>query len=93
MKKLFLVDINDIYKKIFFEETFTNGDIIHTLVPYDENYISEISNICKLNVSFIRKHSIPISDEIYKKLILHKDTPRKTKKDFLKEHYLEEWII
>jgi hypothetical protein len=94
MKKLLLVDINDVYKKTFSGETFTNGDIIHTLVPYDEEYINEISVRCNFSISFIRKHSISINDEIYKTLILKdKKRKRQTKKDFLKQNYLEEWII
>ena len=68
MKRLLLADINDVYKKTFSGETFTNGDIIHTLIPYDEKYIKEISMTCNFSISFIRKHSISINDEIYKDL-------------------------
>lgn len=93
-KKLYLVTINDIYKKSFINETFSNGERIYSSIPYEESNIKEISKMTNQNVSFIIKHSIPISDKIYNHIKSSYNRIISYDKNFFLEKFnLQEWII
>ena len=94
MKKLYIVTYNDIYKKSYINEDF--GDKIYSVIPYEEYQINTVSQKGLRDISFIKKNSIPINDEIYDEIKRYNNNNNiigYSKNNFLKKFNLHEWII
>lgn len=92
MKKLYIATTNDIYKKSYMNEDF--GDNIYSLIPYDDHEIVIVSKKALRDINFIRKHSIPISDEIYNEIKSYNNKIiGYSKNNFFEKFNLHEWII
>ena len=92
MKKLYIATYNDIYKKPYMSEDFS--DNIYSIIPYEDYQINKVSQKALRDIGFIKKHSIPISDKIYNEIKSYNNRIiGYNKKSFFEKFNLHEWIV